>query len=84
MISPYLPEVLAKQMETWESEGYAAFHNRFGGLKNSDTALTLVVIDFVDSYPEYVMLEYKTEIENGNMYIIVKCQKKEEYEKSKD
>ena len=77
MSKPYLPEVLAKQVDTWESEGYAVFHNRFRGLKNSETAFTLVVLDFVDSYPEYVMLEYKTEIENGNMYIIVKCQKKE-------
>lgn len=82
MSKPYLPEVLAKQVETWKSEGYAVFHNRFKGLENSDTALTLAVFDLVDNYPEYVVLEYNTEVENGDMYIIVKCQKKEEYEKS--
>lgn len=43
-----------------------------------------MVFDLVENYPEYVMLEYNTEKENGDMYIIVKCQKKEEYEKSKD
>ena len=84
MSKPYLPEVLAKQVETWESEGYAVFHNRFRGLENGDSALTLVVFDLIENYPEYVMLEYNTEKENGDMYIIVKCQKKEEYEKSKD
>lgn len=84
MSKPYLPEVLAKQVETWESEGYAVFYNLFRGLENSDSALTLTVFDLVENYPEYVMLEYNTEKENGDMYIIVKCQKKEEYEKSKD
>ena len=84
MSKPYLPEVLAKQVETWESEGSAVFHNRFRGLEDSDSALTLVVFDLVENYPEYVMLEYNTEKENGDMYIIAKCQKKEEYEKSKD
>ena len=84
MNKPYLPEVLAKQVETWESEGYAVFQNRFRGLENGDSALSLVVFDLVENYPEYVMLEYNTEKENGDMYIIVKCQKKEEDEKSKD
>lgn len=84
MSKPYLPEVLAKQVETWESEGYAVFHNRFPEGVERSTARSIVGFDIALDYPDFDICEYNTNIENGYIYIIVKCIKNNPHEKSKD